>query len=300
MGMYFARAGGEPEAVASAIREHYLPRFAGDALPASVPGAVLAVADRLDSITACFAAGAIPTGSKDPLALRRAAIGILRLCAETPLLSRLSLADLLGHVPGLAPAVRAQVESFFADRYRGILADEHGVPTDVANAVTERLFSDASPAELVARAKALADHVTGTTGFGDFLDNVYKRVGNLLRKADEELPGWRDAARAAAYLDDSTDHGPTLALPQELEVEGLRVAARAALLSARASHDAVAVLDGMFRFGDPLARFFGTGRDGVPVLIEADEGLRLRRLALLLRVQSLFDWFAEFGRISTR
>jgi glycyl-tRNA synthetase beta subunit len=96
------------------------------------------------------------------------------------------------------------------------------------------------------------------------------------------------------------DHGDALAHDLEKAVESTRIGALGAYHQARESGSYGPLLAALYSFRDPLSRFFGTGRDGVPVLIEADEGLRLARLALLQRVQALFDWFAEFGRISTR
>src|SRR5690606_33111658 len=85
MGYHYARHDGEPEEVAQALNEQYLPRFAGDALPATLTGTVLALAERLDTITGLFGIGQPPTGSKDPFALRRAALGILRILVEKQL-----------------------------------------------------------------------------------------------------------------------------------------------------------------------------------------------------------------------
>ncbi len=301
MGAYYARPHGEPETpVATAIREHYLPRFSGDEIPSTTAGALLAVADRLDSVYRCFKAGAIPTGSKDPLALRRAAIGLLRIVMGRPELQSLSLGRILAAIDDeKACTVTPQLESFFEDRFRGILAEDFGVPTDFANAIAPLLASGA-PGDLAVRARALSEFAAGTSDFRDFLDNVFKRVGNLLKQADDKVPGWRDAAQAAGLLDVEADHGTALAHDLEKEVEATRHAALGAYHGARETGAYADLIAALYSFKDPLARFFGTGRDGVPVLIEADEGKRLARLALLHRVQALFDWFAEFGRISTR
>jgi len=298
MGMYYARAAGADEAVAQAIREHYLPRHAGDEVPATLPGAVLAAADRLDTLAACFAVGVVPTGSKDPLGLRRAAIGLLRLSMEVPAMRDLPLRAWLDAVDPWASGVRERVESFLGDRFRGLLTEEMGIPTDVAQAVGARLFDAASPGTLASRGRALAAFIGENRGFGDFLDQVFKRVGNLLRKADEDWTGWRERALREGLLEEDRDHRSPTDTPQEADVEAQRLRARGRLASLR--DDVGEVLPELFAFRDPLARFFGTGRDGVPVLIEADEGLRLRRLALLARVAALFDGYADFSRISTR
>lgn len=299
MGMYFARAAGESEAVAQAIREHYLPRFAGDDLPATPAGAVLALADRIDSIVACFRAGAIPTGSKDPLALRRQAIGVLKLLADLGF-KGVTLARVL-ELAGLAVGdpVRDTVFGFFRDRFHGILTGDFDVPADFANALLDTRGDD-RPADVITMAVALRDFARRTDGFTDFLDNVFKRVANILKQADDKVPGWRDAARAQGLLD--IDAGAAGALETEVE-RGLDDARRAALGAYHAAMDSGdydALLGAMYSFRDPLARFFGSGRDGVPVLIEGDEQKRLARLALLYRVFSLFNWYADFTRISTR
>jgi glycyl-tRNA synthetase beta chain len=301
MGAYYARPQGDPETpVATAIREHYLPRFSGDAIPSTAAGAILAVSDRLDSIYRCFKAGSIPTGSRDPLALRRAAIGLLRICMGRPELQSISMGSLLAQIQDEKSAdLIPQLCAFFEDRFRGILAEDFDVPTDFANAIVP-LLSSGAPGDLAIRARALAEFAGGTSDFRDFLDNVFKRVGNLLKQADEKVPGWRDDARAAGLLTTDDDHGDALAHDLEKAVESTRIGALGAYHQARESGSYGPLLAALYSFRDPLSRFFGTGRDGVPVLIEADEGLRLARLALLQRVQALFDWFAEFGRISTR
>ncbi|HOU52751.1 MAG TPA: glycine--tRNA ligase subunit beta [Myxococcota bacterium] len=300
MGMYYARAAGADEPVAQAIREHYLPRHAGDVVPATLAGAVLAAADRLDTLATCFGVGVVPTGSKDPLGLRRAALGLIRISMEVADLARLPLGGWLDTVEGWDPEVRSRVEAFLSDRFRGHLTDEEGIPTDVAQAVGARLFSGAPPGTLVRRGRALVSFIRENRGFGEFLDQVFKRVGNLLRKADEDWSGWRERALREGLLEEGRDHRVPTDTPQETDVESLRLEVQTRLGARTEEQDVEEVLRALFSFRDPLARFFGTGKDGVPVLIEADEGLRLRRLALLARVAALFDGYADFGRISTR
>lgn len=299
MGMYFARAAGEGEAVAQAIREHYLPRFAGDALPATPAGALLALADRVDAIVACFRAGAIPTGSKDPLALRRQAIGVLKLLADLGFkgVTLARLLDLAG-LPAGDP-VRDAVASFLRDRFHGILTGDHEVPADFANALLD-VQGLARPADVVTMAVALRDFARRTEGFTDFLDNVFKRVANILKQADDKAPGWREAAGAKGLLDVDAAGADDLETDLERAVDDARRAALGAYHGALESGDYDALLAALYSFRDPLARFFGSGREGVPVLIEADERKRLARLALLHRVFSLFNWYADFTRISTR
>jgi glycyl-tRNA synthetase beta chain len=258
---------------------------------------VLAVADRIDSIVQCFNVGAVPTGSKDPLALRRQAIAVLKILAARSW-SGVTLSSLLG--PCRDDAVRNAVVAFVGERFSGILTADLNVPTDFAAAVLAADFAGARPADTVARAVSIRDFALEAEGFRDFLDSVYKRVLNLLKQADEKVPGWREAAQSRGLLDIDGDFDAALGHELEKLVESTRRHALGAYHRARESgvyHDLLAAL---YTFKDPLARFFGTGRDGVPVLIEEDELKRLGRLALLHRVFQLFGWFADFGRISTR
>ncbi len=299
MGMYFARAAGESEAVAQAIREHYLPRFAGDDLPATPAGAILALADRIDSVVACFRAGAVPTGSKDPLALRRQAIGVLKMMVGLgikvmPLARVLEMAGL-----DAADPVRGAVAGFFRDRFHGILTSDYEVPVDFANALLETR-GDSSPLDVVTMAVALRDFARRTDGFTDFLDNVFKRVANILKQADDKVPGWRGAAATLGMLDVDSNVAGGLELELERAVDEARRAALGAYHAAVESGEYDALLAALYSFREPLAAFFGSGREGVPVLIEGDERKRLARLALLHRVFSLFNWYADFTRISTR
>lgn len=338
MGSYYAQAADENPAVVNAIRDHYQPRFAGDRLPAADVAATLALADRVDSIATCFHVGAIPTGSRDPLALRRQAIAVLRILINNARLSRLTipqLLDIAAESRGLMDGARsflteavsrvsskgkdaASVEDFLSERFRGILTDEYSVSADVANSVLPFLTGDAaaSPADLVSRAVAIRDALADES-FRQFLDNVFKRVGNMVRKADEEMPGWRDAigpARAVDklgalfgagkphenLLDPATDYSETLESPLEKDLELCRMTGAVQCEIARERHDYSGVLNVMASFEGPLARFIGSGKDGVPVLLEKDESKRLARLALLDRVFSQFNWFADFSKISTR
>ncbi len=151
MGRYYATAQGEPESLSQAIYEHYKPQGAGDDLPASDEGAILSIADKLDSILSLWAAGEKPTGSKDPLALRRAAIGVLRI-----LLARGWPLNLETVFPS---TYAAELRDFFTDRMRQMLKDD-GVRHDIIEAalgVPEPL----TPLTFFARAKELQAYVTG-------------------------------------------------------------------------------------------------------------------------------------------
>jgi len=310
MGAYYAAARDERAEVATAIREHYLPRFAGDDLASSPAGAVLAVADRLDSVVTCFKAGAIPTGSKDPLALRRQAIGMLKTLIErrwvgSDLEGLVSWAE-AGQSSPLSEEGREAVLSFLMERFQGILTTEHEVPLDFTNAVLNAngvRFSE--PHNVAARAIALRDFSARTVGFRDFLVNVFKRVDNILKKADTDAAGWREQALDRGLLGPWADGKKSDCLAglkedAEIVVEKARMAAFDDVRKAEKTGNYTALLDGLYRFKDPLARFFGSGQDGVPVLVCDDPDLRVARLALLERIMMLFRGFADFSKISTR
>ena len=140
MGREYARRSGEPLAVADAILEHYLPRSAGDALPASRPGIVLGIADRLDSLIGLFAVGLKPSGTRDPFALRRAASGVVQVLVEKQV--HLDLRAAIQQAAQLLPvpadeAVQADVLEYIAQRLRGMLLDQ-GLRHDVIDAVLAR------------------------------------------------------------------------------------------------------------------------------------------------------------------
>ncbi len=294
MGRYYALAAGEPEPVATAIVEHYHPRSAGDALPASEIGAVLAVADRVDSIATCFDVGAIPTGSRDPLGLRRQAIGLLKILIERAW-RNVSPGGLFLRCKD--DETREKAWLFVRERFQGILTEDYEVPTDFATAVLEAA-RDTPPSETVAMAVALRDFSRETEGFRDFLETVFKRVFNIVRQADDKMPHWRERARRMGLLEPQPD--PRLAHEYEQEVQGAWVAACEARRRTGDDGDYRSLLQALYAFKEPLARFFGTGSEGVPVLIETDEERRVRRLALLWRILDLFGWFADFAKVSSR
>jgi Glycyl-tRNA synthetase, beta subunit len=140
MGREYALLSGEGEAVADAVFEHYLPRFAGDELPRTLAGSILSVADKLDTIVGCFGVDLIPTGSQDPYALRRQALGVVRIVSGFPLEIHLgealsaALAAFGGRFDDEADALLQRVMDFFAQRVRGMLLDQ-GVRHDLVEAV---------------------------------------------------------------------------------------------------------------------------------------------------------------------
>ncbi len=276
MGREYARLEGEKERIAVAIYEHYLPVEAGGELPSDNIGAFVSIADKIDTICGCFGVGLIPTGSADPYALRRSAIGILHIIFDRGY--RLSLPGLVDQSLGLladkltrpVDEVRADVLNFFQGRFRNML-DE--VPPDVVDAVLTAGFDD--PLDALARARALA----ALKGREDFepLATAFKRVGNILRKAGEPPavdPGlfeadcekqlWQALRQVRSRIDGllgQGDYGEALQV-----IAGLRPAVDA---------------------------FF----DGVMVMAE-DARLRANRLAILNAVAELFKGIADFARIA--
>ncbi len=276
MGEYYAQHDGETPQVAAAIREHYLPRFAGDALPQTKAGIALALADRLDSLVGFFAQGMIPTGSQDPYALRRAAIGVMQILLQNKL--GLNLLWLCQKAYALyegitlerdEPATLEALASFFEQRLENILAEE-GVAYDVVNAVSGLpLFC---PLYNYQKAHALADF----RGDGEFaqLMAAYGRAANLLKNA-------QPAAEVQEQL---------LEEQAERELFAALSAASSKVKSALALRDYLAALRVLASVRPQLDAFF----EAVMVMAES-EALRGNRLALL---QKLVAMTAELGDLS--
>ena len=276
MGEYYAQHDGETPQVAAAIREHYLPRFAGDALPQTKAGIALALADRLDSLVGFFAQGMIPTGSQDPYALRRAAIGVMQILLQNKL--GLNLLWLCQKAYALyegitlerdEPATLEALASFFEQRLENILAEE-GVAYDVVNAVSGLpLFC---PLCNYQKAHALADF----RGDGEFaqLMAAYGRAANLLKNA-------QPAAEVQEQL---------LEEQAERELFAALSAASSKVKSALALRDYLAALRVLASVRPQLDAFF----EAVMVMAES-EALRGNRLALL---QKLVAMTAELGDLS--
>ena len=182
MGGYYAKASGEPEEVAEAIRDHYRPRFAGDELPSGIVGKCVAIADKLDTVCGIFAIDEPPTGSSDPFAVRRSAIGIISMLRTLPAVSLKSLiAKSLDAYAGQGlefdrDKVQAQVEKFFAGRLNTIAKDEKISP-DTIEAVSSVGVID--PEEFLERAHALEDARRDQPELFDDLATAYARAAHL-------------------------------------------------------------------------------------------------------------------------
>ncbi len=284
IGADYARCAGESDAVADAIAEHYQPRFAGDAVPATAPGAVVAIADKLDAIVSCFGLGLIPSGSQDPYALRRSALGIVQILVAKGW--RISLSGLIaaaveaiddGDLITRGDALIEQVLAFFEGRLKHWLSENQSsqlYAADTVEAVLAAGFDDV-PA-VFDRAAALATARRGDTFLP--LAAAFKRVANLVKKAD---------AGPDARVDEALF---------ELDAErGLYSAATALSggLDAQLSDgDWDGALSALATLKPEVDRFF----DDVMVMHE-DPALRRNRLALLQHTAQLFARIADFSRI---
>lgn len=280
MGGHYATAAGEEPAVAAAIRDHYRPRFAGDELPEGIAGCVVAVADKLDTIAGMFAIGEPPTGSKDPFALRRSAIGVLNIlrdrlgCGYEAIVE----AALDGYLEqGLAfdkDEVEASVCAFIKGRMEQMVRDEK-VSADTVAAVSAG--SVTVPAQYFQLAHALEDARANDREAFDNLATAYARAAHL---ADAVLGSEVDSALmgdAERVLLEATD------------------AAQANVDVARSAKDFTAVIAALAALREPIDAFF----DEVMVMDE-DEALRANRLRLLNRFESVFAGIANIGEMARK
>lgn len=280
MGGYYAEAAGEAPEVCAAIREHYRPRFAGDELPSGVCGKCVAVADKLDTCCGIFAIDEPPTGSSDPYAVRRAAIGIIAMLRTLPSVSLKGLISesLAAYAEqGLEfdlEAVAQKVEQFFAGRLKSIAKDE-GIRLDSIEAVSAVGVID--PAEFIARARALDSARAEQPELFEALASAFTRAHNL---ADASL---------GCEVDTSILGDSELALLSACEEGEEKVA------SALAQKDFDAACSALAALKEPIDRFF----DDVLVMDEHDD-VRENRLRLLNRFASVFAGVADVSALSRK
>jgi glycyl-tRNA synthetase len=199
MGRFYARRSGEPEAVAQAIFEHYLPRFSGDAVPAGRPGFAVGVADRIDSLAGLFAAGLAPSGSKDPFALRRSALGLVQILVAWDLDFELDTAidRAAGHLPVPASGeIMKNVLDFTVERLRNTIFDE-GRRFDVVEAVLASQGNN--PAGVVREVRAL-EAWTRREDWREILP-AFARCVRITRDLDETFPADRQLAAEPAEVE---------------------------------------------------------------------------------------------------
>ncbi|OOE84201.1 glycine--tRNA ligase subunit beta [Salinivibrio sharmensis] len=267
MGMHYARHDGEPEAVALALNEQYWPRFAGDKLPTTPVSSALAMADKMDTIVGIFGIGQAPKGS-DPFALRRAALGVLRIIVENGY--QLDLVDLIRDAKAqyddrlTHKEVEADVLDFMLGRFRAWYQDM-GYSVDIIQAVLAR--RPTKPADFDSRVKAVS-HFRSLEE-AEALAAANKRVGNILAKYDGELPSSVDASLL------QEDAEKALA-----DVVAEKVAAVKPLF---ADSDYQGALTELAQLRIPVDTFF----DNVMVMAD-DPALKANRLAMLHLIREQF------------
>ncbi len=281
MGRYYALSDGEPAEVADAIAEHYQPRFAGDSLPASIAGQVLSAADRMDTLAGVFSIGKKPSGNRDPFGLRRAALGIVRICIECGL--DVDLRKLIARAIKLQPKGKAdndeladELYAFITDRLRRYFLDrDAGLATETFDAVMAR-----QPASLVDFDRRLAAVQTfARLEQAESLAAANKRIANILRKA-----GDRGATKVRTKL---FEHDAETALANAL------AGARDKVLPMIETRSYAEALNALADLREPVDRYF----DEVMVMAD-DEAVRENRLALLAELRALFLDVADISRLS--
>jgi len=277
MGSYYASKSGEGQQVAAAMKEVYLPKHAGDDLPANACGRTIAVADRLDTIVGIFAIGQKPTGVKDPFGLRRAALGALRIIIETPL--DLDLEALLKlTADGLADKVDAtaavgEVFDYMMDRLKAYYTDRE-ITADVIDAVLA--CRPTRPADFDLRVKAVTEF--RKLPEAESLSAANKRIRNILKKSEEQYPAQPDAS----IFEEASE--------KELFNKVAELTPVVEPLFAQGDYTQALKLLADLR--EPVDGFF----DGVMVNCE-DAKLRQNRLALLSSLSALFLSAADLSRL---
>jgi glycyl-tRNA synthetase beta chain len=280
MGGYYAKAAGEPQEVCDAIREHYRPRFAGDELPSGLVGKCVAIADKLDTVCGIFAIDEPPTGSSDPFAVRRAAIGVIAMLRTLPSVHLRPLIDLAlasyaeQGIEFDAKGVASSVVSFFQGRLAAIAKDE-GIAPDAIEAVGSVGVID--PDEFVRRASALDRARSESPELFEDLATAYARAAHL---ADASLGTDVDAN----MLGDAEK-----ALLTACE-EGEK-----AVSTALASGDFDAACEALAGLRGPIDRFFTD-----VLVMDPDPSVRDNRLRLLNRFAGVFGDVADIGVLSKR
>jgi glycyl-tRNA synthetase beta chain len=276
MGRYYAEAEGLPREVSLALEEHYRPRYAGDALPATKTGQAVALADKIDTLVGIFAIEQRPTGAKDPFGLRRAALGVLRILLEAGL--DLDLVDLLEAAAALQPvqrsAVAGEVYDFIAERLRGMLLEQAGTTPEMLDAVLSN--RPRSPLDAVTRLAALKEFLLLPDA--GVLAAINKRIANILKKTQVRA----DMIVDPEGLIEEAERGLQRAL---MDLRGPVLEAT----SQRRYADSLRALVGLRA---PVNDFF----DRVMVMDE-NTLKRNNRLALLRDVQILLGGVADLSRL---
>jgi len=278
MGLYYAQKSQEEEEFTSAILEHYMPRFAGDSLPASPTGIVLALTEKIDNLTGCFAIGIRPSGSQDPYALRRQALGIVNILTDMEIkidLSRIIAAACKGLINVKTEAAPEQITDdlmdFIRQRQRGILLDK-GFSFDVIDAVMALSLTDLY--DIQSRVQVVQDF-KASLQYEDFMV-VFSRSHNLSKK-------WDSTAVAPESLQDESEK---ILYQHLLEVKEV-------VKQSLQQKDYLNALDSLTSLRADLDQFF----TAVMVMVE-DEALKTARLGILKAIAELCNLVADFSKIN--
>ena len=275
MGGYYARHDGLGEDIAAAIEDHYRPRFAGDALPRNDVGLVVALADKLETLAGLFAIGQLPTGDKDPFALRRHALGVIRMLMEKDLPLELGalLSQALGLFPQAQPATAGQLTDFIYERLAGLLREQGYSAQEIEAVLALRPQRLGDVAKRLAAVRAFAALPEAPA-----LAAANKRIGNILKKAD----------KADAHVNE--------ALLKEDAEKALHSATQKIAPKARAqfeSGDYTGSLQTLAVLRGPVDAFFDD------VMVNAEEtDLRLNRLGLLATLHQAMNRVADLSRLA--
>jgi len=284
MGNYYAKHDGEAAEVAAACREHYMPRFAGDTLPLSQTGTILAIADKLETLVGIWGVGLAPTGDKDPYALRRHALGICRLLLEKNL--SLSLPELIelaraqfSQKEVQEKAQVADIYAFIIDRLRAYLRDQSVAGTPFTSAEIDAVLSQ-SPAQindLIARLTALREF--NALPQAAQLAAANKRISNILKKTTTAIP-----AACSSKL---------LQIPAESALYEALETATPALDAAYEKRQFVELLKALVALSEPIDQFFAD-----VMVMDPNPELRDNRLALLQQLHQKMNLVADLGKLA--
>ena len=281
MGSYYAAAAGEPERVARAIAEHYRPRFSGDAIPTDIIGQVVALSDKIDTICGLFAVGQAPTGSSDPFALRRAALGVLAILEETglpiSLVETIDTSLIIYREAGLEfdnATVRREIIDFFITREKVALRDA-GVEADTIDAVLACGIEE--PIVLARRARALEAARTEQRQVFEDLATAFARANNL-----------RDIKLGTGYK-------RVLLTEPEAALDAAIATAEEAVADALAADRYEEAITALATLRAPIDAFFDT-----TMVMDEDAEVRGNRLKLLNRFANVFSHVADFGQMAKK
>jgi glycyl-tRNA synthetase beta chain len=284
MGRYYATHDGENADVASACSEHYMPRFAGDTLPQTQTGTILAIADKLETLIGIWGVGLVPTGDKDPYALRRHALGICRLLLENNL--SLNLPELIELARAQFPqadvqekAKAADIYAFIIDRLRAYLRDQSVAGKAFTSAEIDAVLSQ-DPAQI----NDLIERLTALREFNALAEAAQlaaanKRISNILKKTTTAIP--------------TTCSVKLLQIPAEAALHNALEAVTPALNAAYEKRQFVEFLRALVALSGPIDQFFAD-----VMVMDPNPELRDNRLALLQQLHQKMNLVADLGKLA--